>query len=430
MKQVYGLESLRGEITMPPDKSIAHRSAMFAALAKGTSVIENYSEAADPQTTLSCLRQLGVTIHQKGSQVTVEGVGRDGLQKPDTAVDCGNSGTTVRLLTGILAGAGISATMIGDESLSVRPMKRIMGPLSQMGARFEARDNNFLPLTILPGPEKGLKPLRYTLPIPSAQVKSCVLLAGLFSAKPVEVVEPILSRDHTERLLNLNVSEENGVRVIRSSRATEIPLQNYAVPGDFSAAAFWLVAGAIYPNSEITLLNVGINPTRTAALHILQRMGADITLLNERHSVGEPVADIVVKSSDLVATTILPEEVPNCIDELPILSVAMAFAKGISVFTGAEELRHKESDRLAAVAAILRVAGVEFTEHQDGLSVSGKPGFQPVGGVYESLHDHRIAMSAGILGGLSPEKSEVKDASCTAISYPGFWDDLQKLAVS
>jgi 3-phosphoshikimate 1-carboxyvinyltransferase len=269
----------------------------------------------------------------------------------------------------------------------------------------------------------------YDLPIPSAQVKSCVLLAGLFCDEPVTVIERILSRDHTERLFDLSVEVRDGVRFISTSRATPLPLQNYAVPGDFSAAAFWLVAGSIYPKSEITLQNTGINETRTAAMHILQRMGADITVSNRRSTVGEPVADLVVRSVQLKATDISPSEVPNCIDELPILSVAMAFADGVSTFRGAEDLRHKESDRLAAVAAILRNAGVKFEEHADGLTIYGNPDFVPAPAVYESLHDHRIAMSAAVMGGLSRERSSVKDATCTAISYPGFWDDLSALSL-
>lgn len=428
MKQVYGLGSLRGTITMPPDKSIAHRSAMFASIANGTSVIRNYSSAADPQTTLSCFRQLGVEITQEGDVVTVHGVGRDGLSNPETPIDCGNSGTTVRLLSGILAGAGIKATLIGDESLSSRPMKRVLVPLSDMGLHYQAKEQNFLPVHLNEPESVRLQAIKYRLPIPSAQVKSCILLAGLYADKPTIVEESVLSRDHTERLLKLDVIEKDGVRIISTSRNTDIPQQNYAVPGDFSAASFWLVAASIYPNSEVILQNVGINPTRTAALTILKRMGASIELRNMQSEIGEPVADALICTSELKATNITAEEVPNCIDELPILSVAMAFANGISSFRGAEELRHKESDRLAAVAAILREAGVKFDEHIDGLTIYGDPDFKPTGGTYESLHDHRIAMSAAILAGLSAEKSTVKDASCTAISYPKFWDDLSQLS--
>jgi 3-phosphoshikimate 1-carboxyvinyltransferase len=429
MKQVYGLTSLKGSIAMPPDKSIAHRSAMFAALAEGTSVIENYSLAADPQTTLSCFRQLGVTIEQSGTTVTVRGVGRSGLAKPEAPIDCGNSGTTARLLTGILAGAGIKATLVGDDSLSSRTMRRIMTPLTQMGVSFDARNGDFLPMTILPVSDHEIVPMHYNLPIPSAQVKSCVLLAGLFGSEPTVVAEPIISRDHTEKLLDLPVEMKNGIRYISTSKNTPIPLQNYAVPGDFSAAAFWLVAGSVYPQADITLLNVGINPTRTAAMNILRRMGADITLTSESMRVSEPVADIRVRFSRLKGTQILPDEVPNCIDELPILSVAMAFAEGSSSFRGAEDLRHKESDRLAAVVALLRGAGVAFEEHPDGLTIHGNPQFVANPATYESLHDHRIAMSAAVLAGRSNGKSTIKDASCTAISYPKFWDDLSVLSV-
>ncbi|KPP98682.1 MAG: 3-phosphoshikimate 1-carboxyvinyltransferase AroA [Bacteroidetes bacterium HLUCCA01] len=429
MKFVHGLTSLKGSVVMPPDKSIAHRAAMFASIADGVSVIENYALAADPQTTLSCFRQLGVSIEQSGTTVTIHGVGRDGLQKPEAPVDCGNSGTTARLLTGILSGAGISATLIGDDSLSSRTMRRIIGPLSAMGVSFEARDGDFLPMTIKPSGDRHLIPIRYELPIPSAQVKSCLLLAGLFGEQPTTVIEPVVSRDHTEKLLNLPVLLRDGAREIQTSRQTPIPLQSYAVPGDFSAAAFWLVAGSIYPGAEIVLENVGVNPTRTAAMDILRRMGADITLSNQRERVSEPVADITVRYVGLTATEILPEEVPNCIDELPALSVAMAFARGTSRFTGAGDLRHKESDRLAATAALLRGAGADFQEHPDGLVVHGNPDFRPISATYASLHDHRIAMSAAILAGRGKGKSGVKDASCTAISYPSFWDDLSVLSV-
>lgn len=428
MKEIYRLGTLRGKIMMPPDKSIAHRSAMFAAIADGVSVIRNYSRAADPQTTLACFRALGVPIEQVGDTVTVTGVGRDGLRDPVGDLDCGNSGTTVRLMMGILAGAGVRARLVGDASLSGRPMKRVLGPLSAMGLGFEAREGNFLPIDLLGSKSGSLKAIEYDLPIPSAQIKSCILLAGLFTDEVTRVIEPVISRDHTERLLDLDVQEEGGNRIISTSRATIIPTQNYAVPGDFSAAAFWLVAGSIYPDSEIRLLNVGVNPTRTATLDILRRMGADIEIHPHLLMSGEPVADIVVRTSELYATEILPEEVPNCIDELPILSVAMSFARGTSLFRGAEELRHKESDRLDAVAAMLRIAGVNFSEQKDGLTIVGQPDFEPAGAVYESLHDHRIAMSAGILAGLSRQKSGVLHPECTAISYPTFWEDLDHLA--
>lgn len=425
MKEIYGIKSLRGQIETPPDKSIAHRAAMFASLAEGVSEIKNYSLAADPLTTLSCFRQLGVAIEQQGSTVKIYGKGRDALQSPDGTIDCGNSGTTVRLLTGILAGAGIQAKLVGDESLSSRPMKRVLAPLASMGLRYSARNNDYLPMELLGG---QLSPIIYELPIPSAQIKSCILLAGLYTDEPTRVIEVTPSRDHTERLLDIEIEEQGDSRILSTSRKTVIPLQNYAVPGDFSAAAFWLVAGSIFPDSEIRLNNVGVNPTRTAALLILQRMGADIEIHPHLTRSGEPVADIIVRSSELQATDILPDEVPNCIDELPILSVAMAYARGKSVFKGAMELRHKESDRLKAVSEMLKVAGVKFNEYEDGLAIQGNPTFTGLGGIFESHHDHRIAMSAAILAGRLSGTSLVKDPECTAISYPGFWDDFMHLA--
>lgn len=417
------LQRVRGTLMLPPDKSIAHRVAMFASLADGVSVIENYSPAADPQTTLSCFRQLGVPIEQHGNTVTVTGVSRSGLRASDADIDCGNSGTTMRLLTGILAGAGIPATLIGDASLSSRTMTRIIEPLSRMGATVIAKNGKTAPLSLEPGAR--LKGIRYPLPIASAQIKSCVLLAGLFTDEPTEVVEFTPSRDHTERLLHLPSERQgDGSVVIRSHRSLYIPKQNVRVPGDFSAAAFWLVAGSIYPDSELILPNTGINPTRTAALAILQRMGADIDIDVDDLLGAEPTATLTVRSAALKATVVEAHEIPNAIDELPILSVAMAFAEGVSEFRGAEELRHKETDRLKAMASVLTTAGVAVEEMPDGLRIHGRPDFVPTAGTFETWHDHRIAMAAGILAGRAPGLSTVRHAECTAISYPRFWDDF------
>lgn len=417
------LRRVRGTLMLPPDKSIAHRVAMFASLADGVSVIENYSPAADPQTTLSCFRQLGVPIEQHGNTVTVTGVGRHGLRASDADIDCGNSGTTMRLLTGILAGAGIPATLVGDASLSSRTMIRIIEPLSRMGATVIAKNGKTAPLSIETGAR--LKGIRYPLPIASAQIKSCVLLAGLFTDEPTDVVEFIPSRDHTERLLHLpSERQADGSVAIRSHKSLYIPKQNVRVPGDFSAAAFWLVAGSIYPESELSLPNTGINPTRTAALAILQRMGADIDIDMDDVLTAEPTATLTVRSAALKATVVEAHEIPNAIDELPVLSVAMAFAEGVSEFRGAEELRHKETDRLAAMAAVLTTAGVAVEEMPDGLRIHGRPDFVPTAGTFETWHDHRIAMAAGILAGRAPGLSTVRHAECTAISYPRFWDDF------
>ena len=400
---------------------------MFASLHRGRSTIGNYSGAADPQSTLACLRALGVRMENRGSMLIVEGVGREGFNEPNQDLDCGNSGTTMRLMAGILAGAGITCRLVGDQSLSSRTMRRIIDPLQQMGARIEARAGDYAPLGISrTGP---LDPLHFDLPIPSAQLKSCVLLAGLFGDEPTRVVETVQSRDHTERLLQLAVEEreEDGARIISSSRDDEIPEQTYAIPGDFSAAAFWLVAGAIHPRGEITIRDTGINPTRNALLDILQEMGARLSVDNEREEGREPVADITVRSSELKPINITRSRVPNCIDELPILAIAMLFADGVSRISGAAELRHKETDRLSALAGMLEKAGAEFEEFDDGLKIHGRPDFRPEPATFESHHDHRIAMSAAVLGLMGTGTSFVSGAECTEVSYPAFWDDLAGL---
>lgn len=427
-QEVNPADTLRGTLNLPADKSISHRSAMFAALHKGSSTIENFSEAADPHSTLDCLRKLGVAIHEKNdanNTIEVEGVGRDGLQPPTEGLDCGNSGTTMRLLSGIIAGAGVSATLTGDESLSARTMKRIIDPLSEMGAQIDARNNDFAPLHI--SREGALKSLNFPLPIPSAQLKSCVLLAGLFGDDPTEVIETLPSRDHTERLLNLPIEKQNGEKIIRSSRANVVPSQSYRIPNDFSAASFWLVAGAIHPDAEIELKNVGMNPTRTGALDVLRKMGVSIEVQNLRTEGAEPVADLFVKSSELRPVTITKDIVPNCIDEIPILAIAMLFADGVSRISGAKELRHKETDRLSALADVLVRAGADFEEFEDGMEIKGHADFVPRAATFDSYHDHRVAMSAAVLSLMAPSSSQITGAECAAISYPSFWTDIATL---
>lgn len=419
-------EKLTGTLTPPPDKSISHRSAMFAALADGRSVIENYSPAADPASTLSCLAALGVVLQRDGDRVTVNGKGRKKLIKPAVKLDCGNSGTTMRLLSGILAGAGVDAVLTGDDSLSARTMKRVVEPLSQMGGSISAKSGEFAPLEI--SGHHGIRGMRYPLPIASAQLKSAVLLAGLYGEKPTEVVESVPSRDHTERLLGLQSEAFGTGKVIRSSLSDEIPLQNYRVPGDFSAAAFWLVAGSVRPGSEITLKKCGMNPTRTGAYQILKLMGADIEVLNPGMAGNEPVADLVVRSTELKPVSPDPLLVPNSIDELPVLMVAMCFADGTSVITGAEELRHKETDRLEAMGKILEAAGANFELSEDGITIEGSPSFKPKPAQYPSFHDHRMAMAAAVMATAAGRESSVLDAECTAISYPDFWTHLSELS--
>lgn len=426
MKQaVVPASKLNGTLQLPPDKSISHRSAMFAALHTGSSQIENYSSAADPQSTLLCLKRLGVSIEQNGSDVHVQGGGRQGFQEPNESLDCGNSGTTMRLLSGIVGGAGVSCTLTGDESLSARTMKRIIDPLRKMGISINAREDDFAPLYI--SRSSALKPLHYLLPIASAQLKSCVLLAGLFGNESTRVIETVQSRDHTERLLALPTRQEGNKKIIESHAGLPIPSQSYRIPNDFSAAAFWLAAGSIHPDANIKLPAVGCNPSRTAAMDILHQMGANIEVQNKRKAGPEPVADLLVRSAELHSIEIGPETVPNCIDEIPILSIAMLFARGKSKISGAEELRHKETDRLAALANMLEAAGAQFTEFKDGLEIKGDPNFQPKGAMLESYHDHRIAMAGAVMALMAGKKSYISNAECTAISYPSFWEHLKML---
>lgn len=425
IKEVHPLKQIKGVLTPPPDKSISHRSAMFAALSDGESIISNYSAAADPQSTLQCLGQLGVQWEQNGSEVKITGVGRDGFIDPESPLDCGNSGTTMRLMSGILAGAGVSATLIGDESLSSRTMKRIIDPLSAMGCKISGKDGKFAPLQI--GKNHGVIGMRYPLPIASAQLKSAVLLAGLFGDKPTEVFEKEQSRDHTERLLGLKSEPLKNGNIIFSSKDDILPQQSYRVPGDFSAAAFWLVAGSIHDDADLKLKNVGMNPTRTAAMTILEQMGGRFEKTNQKKEGREPVSDIHISPCELKGVVVDPLLIPNCIDELPILMVAMCFAEGKSVISGAEELRHKETDRLAAMAEILNKAGAEIEEKPDGMVISGSRKFKPKPADYPTWHDHRMAMAAAVMATRSGGISRVNDAECTAISYPNFWDHLSEL---
>src|SRR5699024_1126082 len=390
---------------------------MFASLHRGTSIIRNFSEAADPHSTIDCFRKLGVNISvSSDNQITVDGVGREGMEKPTEELDCGNSGTTMRLLSGIIAGSGISAQLTGDESLSSRTMRRVIDPLENMGANIEARKGDFAPLQI--SRNGVIAPLHFPLPIPSAQLKSCVLLAGLFGEGPTEVVETLPSRDHTERLLELPFKKENGTKVIQASQENSIPEQSYRIPNDFSSAAFWLTAGAIHPNAEIYLPGVGLNPSRTGALDILKEMGAEVMIENEHMEGNEPSGDLIVRSSTLQPTHITEEVIPNCIDEITILAMAMLYADGRSRVSGAEELRHKETDRLHALAHLLEKAGANFTEYEDGFVIEGNPDFVPNSAIYKSFHDHRIAMAAGVLSLMSTKESTIQNADCTGISYP------------
>lgn len=427
IKKVVPSKSLKGEIILPPDKSISQRAAIFSLLHDGISEVGNYSTAQDPKSTLKCVQQLGAEVQDRDGKLVIKGTGRKKIKTPAKDLDCGNSGTAMRLLSGVLVGAGISIKLVGDASLSGRTMTRIINPLEQMGAHILARNLAYAPLFI--NRNEPLKPLKFELPIPSAQLKSCILLAGLFGEEMTQVIEILPSRDHTERLLNLDQKLVQGRKIISASLSDQIPEQSYTIPGDFSAAAFWLVAGAIQNDAEILIENVGLNPTRNALLDILGEMGADITIENERMEGAEPVGDIIVKGSDLKAVEIDPKMIPNCIDELPILAVAMLFAEGTSTISGAEELRHKETDRIMAISKMLKAVGANFEEQKDGLIIHGDPEFTFQSAEFESFHDHRIAMASAVLSLKGQKGSDIKDAECAAVSYPTFWGDLDKLTV-
>ncbi|HEX7072330.1 MAG TPA: 3-phosphoshikimate 1-carboxyvinyltransferase, partial [Rhodothermales bacterium] len=357
---------LRGRVSLPADKSIAHRAAILSALADGTSEIIGYPTSNDPQSTLQCLRQLGVSIESEDGSTFVHGRGLYGLQAPVDPLDCGNSGTTMRLLAGVLAGQQFDSTMIGDESLSRRPMGRIADPLALMGADLVLTDGR--PPVRVRG-RYPLKTIRYVLPVASAQVKSCILLAGLYADGETSVVERLPSRDHTERMLQLDTFNDGTERVISVRGGHQIPAQTWRVPCDFSAAAFFLVAGSIVPDSEIEIPDVGLNPTRTGLLDVLRAMGARIDVKNERSFGGEMIGDLTVRSAELHGVRVDGELIPRLIDEVPILAVAAACARGRTEIREAAELRVKETDRIDVMSRNLRAMGAHVEEFEDGLAI-------------------------------------------------------------
>lgn len=444
MRTVGPAARLRGTVEAPPDKSISHRAAMFAALSEHEAVITGSSVAADPESTLDCLVRLGVEVTRepepggRSQTVRLKGLGREGLR--DVArrsatggpieLDCGNSGTTMRLMAGILGGAGIHARLVGDASLSGRPMDRILTPLARLGVDSEARDGRFAPVVMLPRGDGGAdasQPMRFDLAIASAQLKSALLLAGLFSKEGVMVREPSPSRDHTERMLDLGSPDREGW--IRSSLATPVPDPSIRIPGDVSAAAFWCVAGLIHPDAEMVIRSCGLNPTRSGVLEVLQEMGGDLTVDPDDPSAREPLGSIRVRSGrTLRPVHVRGARIPNVIDELPILMVAMCFADGRSEISDARELRVKETDRIAAMADLLRAAGASLQEKEDGIIIDGSSSFVPRLRHATSHHDHRIAMSAAILGACNDAPFELEHSGATAISYPGFWEDREILS--
>lgn len=415
---------LRGELSIPGDKSISHRSIMFGSLAKGTTEITNFLQGADCLSTIACFEKMGIGIENNGDSVIVHGNGLFGLKKPETILDCGNSGTTTRLISGILAAQDFDVTLTGDDSIKKRPMKRIMDPLSHMGADIRSLEGNGCAPLAITG--KKLYGIHYTSKVASAQVKSAILLAGLYADGETKVTEPYVSRNHSEIMLKYfgaDVSTEGTTASIRPAK--ELYGNRIVVPGDISSAAFFIAAGLLVPGSELLLKHVGINPTRDGILSVCRDMGGDITLLNKNTDSGEPTADILVKFSTLHGTEIGGSIIPTLIDELPVIAAMACFAEGETVIRDAGELKVKESNRIEVMVRNLSAMGADVTETEDGMIIRG--GRPLHGAVIDSKLDHRIAMTFAVAGLCAEGETEIKGAECVNISYPGFYQDLERL---
>ncbi|PNU20744.1 3-phosphoshikimate 1-carboxyvinyltransferase [Geothermobacter hydrogeniphilus] len=414
-----------GEITVPGDKSISHRSIMLGSLAEGETLVRGFLHGEDNHATLAAFRAMGIRIEERADgALLIHGHGLHGLTEPEDVLDCGNSGTTMRLMTGLLSGQAFFSVLTGDQYLRRRPMKRVTTPLSLMGARIQGRDGDErAPLAIRGGSLVGID---YHSPIASAQVKSALLLAGLYADGPTTVHEPHLSRDHSERMLSFFGADlrtfAGGVTIQPQPRLSG---REVAVPGDISSAAFFLVAALITPGSELLIRNVGINPTRSGVIDILQAMGGCIEPLNCREVSGEPVADLLVRHSDLRGIEIGGDLVPRAIDEFPVISVAAAVAEGVTVIRDARELRVKETDRIAAMVTELGKLGADLEAREDGMVIHGRETLS--GGRVDSHGDHRIAMSMAIAGLRAAGEVRIDNTACTATSFPDFWELLEKV---
>ena len=424
--EVNAVKGLQGEIFIPGDKSISHRSVMFSSLGDKAVTIKNFLNSQDCLSTVSCMEALGVKIEKiNDNELVVHGVGINGLKEPENVLDAGNSGTTLRLLMGMLSAQNFFVTFTGDDSLRKRPMARFIKPLSKMGAQLVSRENSrLLPLAILP--VEQIKAINYEMPMASAQVKSAILLAGMYADSKTIVTEPYVSRDHTEKMF-----ETFGVELYKEGTSVGIQKveqlispETLEVPGDISSAAFWLVAASIIPNSNLTLKNVGVNKTRTGIIDVLLNMGADIKVVNERMSGKEPMADLIVKSAKLKGTSFGAEIMPRLIDEIPVIAVAAMFAEGKTIITGAEELRVKETDRLSAVVNEFSKMGGNIVGTEDGLIIEGT-GKLNKANCY-SYHDHRIAMALAVAGAAA-EGVNIENPDCVCISYPTFYQTLEKI---
>lgn len=420
--------ALHGTLQVPGDKSITHRAILLGLLAEGETEIDGWLDAADCRSSLRVARSLGARVNEQGNALQIRGVGST-LKEPEDVLDCGNSGTTLRVFMGALAARVGFACITGDDSLRRRPMGRVIQPLREMGAQIAARSGNVAPLCVQGGNLHGIE---YTLPVASAQVKSAILVAGLLATKgTTTIVEQTISRDHTENMmagfgvqLHRDRLPEGGQRVTVSS-GQPLHATRVQVPGDISSAAFHAAAALMVPGSTVTLLNVGLNPTRTGFLNVIRRMGGNMTVTNRRESAGEAMGDLTVRASTLRGVEIHPEEIPTLIDELPVIAVLAAFAQGTTRIYGADELRYKETDRIAAMVSGLRTVGGTAEETEDGFIVQGK-GSLP-GGRVSSYGDHRVAMSFAVAGLASQKGVEVDDWNCVDISYPRFLMDIHHL---
>ena len=434
--EIHTSHGLHGEIEIPGDKSISHRSVMFGALAKGTTEITHFLQGADCLSTIGCFRAMGIEIENTPEKILVHGRGLHGLTAPAGTLDVGNSGTTTRLISGILSGQPFATTLSGDASLNSRPMKRIMEPLSLMGADIQSQNGNgCAPLQINhhlnPGSHPELKHIHYRSRVASAQVKSAVLLAGLYADGVTEVTEPTLSRNHTELMLNgfganvITINHDDGSATASIQPCEELFARQIQVPGDISSAAYFIAAGLLVPNSELLIRNVGINPTRAGLLEVCRAMGADITYVNQTSASGEPTADLLVRSSSLHGTTVEGAIIPTLIDEIPMIAVMAAFAEGTTVIKDAAELKVKETDRIKTTTEALLAMGADVVPTEDGMIIHGG---NPLHGTdINSYLDHRIAMAFSIAGLAAAGTTTIQDSRCVDVSYPEFYESLGAL---
>lgn len=424
MKLYPSKSPLKGTLRVPGDKSISHRSVMIGALAEGETRVTGFLPGVDCLSTIACFRAMGIQIRQDQDSVLVNGKGLHGLSRPDHALDCGNSGTTMRLMSGILAGQSFSSALTGDDSLRSRPMARVIRPLSSMGADIRSMDGNgCAPLLIAPASLHGIA---YDSPVASAQVKSCVLLAGLYADGPVSVTEPAISRNHTELMLGgFGASLHTSGKTVTIDPDPVLLASDIRIPGDISSAAYFIAAALMVPGSEILLENVGVNPTRDGMLSVVEMMGGTIQTENQLISCGEASADLLVRHQPLHGCVIEGDLIPRLIDELPVIAVLAAYADGTTVIRNAEELKVKESNRIDLVVSMLSSMGADITATEDGMIIHG--GKPLHGAVVDCRKDHRMAMSAAVASLIAENETEIPDADCVRISYPGFYNDLRSL---